>query len=70
MTGTSINPLLRAAFLARGRDANMVTLMVPFLSLEDQPKVKYFRMYLLLNCRGLVVSRCFNSKHTFFFFFP
>ncbi|CAN0196462.1 unnamed protein product [Ectocarpus sp. 6 AP-2014] len=39
MTGTSINPLLRAAFLARGRDADMVTLMVPFLSLEDQPKV-------------------------------
>ncbi|CAN0241338.1 unnamed protein product [Ectocarpus sp. 12 AP-2014] len=38
MTGTSINPLLRAAFLARGRDADMVTLMVPFLSLEDQPK--------------------------------
>lgn len=42
MTGTSINPLLRAAFLARGRDADMVTLMVPFLSLEDQPKVKRY----------------------------
>ncbi|CAM9970405.1 unnamed protein product, partial [Hapterophycus canaliculatus] len=39
MTGTSINPLLRAAFLARGRDPNMVTLMIPFLSLEDQPRV-------------------------------
>ncbi|CAM9962848.1 unnamed protein product, partial [Laminaria digitata] len=39
MTGTSINPLLRAAFLARGRDPNMVTLMVPFLAPEDQPKV-------------------------------
>lgn len=42
MTGTSINPLLRAAFLARGRDANMVTLMVPFVATEDQPKVRAF----------------------------
>ncbi|CAM9638879.1 unnamed protein product, partial [Sphacelaria rigidula] len=39
MTGTSINPLLRAAFLTRGRDAGMVTLMVPFLPPEDQPRV-------------------------------
>ncbi|CAM9247264.1 unnamed protein product, partial [Choristocarpus tenellus] len=39
MTGTSINPLLRAAFLTRGRDSGMVTLMVPFLSPEEQPKL-------------------------------
>ncbi|CAM9727529.1 unnamed protein product, partial [Discosporangium mesarthrocarpum] len=39
MTGTSINPLLRAAFLTRGRDPGMVTLMVPFLTREEQPKL-------------------------------
>ncbi|CAM9437142.1 unnamed protein product, partial [Chrysoparadoxa australica] len=39
MTGTSINPLLRAAFLTRGRDPGMVTLMLPYLEVDDQHTV-------------------------------
>ncbi|KAG5187025.1 hypothetical protein JKP88DRAFT_353820 [Tribonema minus] len=39
MTGTSVNPLLRAAFLARGRPKGKVTLVVPWLDVEDQAKV-------------------------------
>lgn len=36
MTGTSINPLLRAAYLSRGRPSGKVYLMVPWLPLEEQ----------------------------------
>jgi digalactosyldiacylglycerol synthase len=38
LTGTSINPLLRAAYLARNRPPGRVTLMVPWLKRADQDK--------------------------------
>jgi digalactosyldiacylglycerol synthase len=36
LTGTSINPLLRSAYLANERSPGKVTLMVPWLSTRDQ----------------------------------
>jgi hypothetical protein len=49
MTGTSINPLLRAAFLARGRPDGVITLVVPWLDRDDQDKVidefSHFQMH-------------------------
>ena len=36
MTGTSINPLLRAAYLAKDRPAGKITLMVPYVPMSEQ----------------------------------
>ena len=36
LTGTSVNPLLRAAYLAKERPEGMITLMVPWLEKDDQ----------------------------------
>jgi digalactosyldiacylglycerol synthase len=46
LTGTSVNPLLRAAYLAKDRPPGRVTLMVPWLKKEEQdiafpPKLRF-----------------------------
>jgi len=43
MTGTSINPMLRAWALAGAPERHAVTLCVPFLGPEDQDKVRPLR---------------------------
>lgn len=39
MTGTAVNPLLRAAHLARTPQRHRVTLCVPWVPLADQPAI-------------------------------
>lgn len=41
MTGTAVNPLLRAAYLQLGREARKVTLMLPFLETKDDQERVY-----------------------------
>eukprot|EP00286_Rhodomonas_abbreviata_P006106 CAMPEP_0181330554 /NCGR_PEP_ID=MMETSP1101-20121128/23965_1 /TAXON_ID=46948 /ORGANISM="Rhodomonas abbreviata, Strain Caron Lab Isolate" /LENGTH=388 /DNA_ID=CAMNT_0023439825 /DNA_START=574 /DNA_END=1737 /DNA_ORIENTATION=+ len=39
MTGTAVNPMLRAAHLARTKENHRVTLCVPWVPLKDQPAI-------------------------------
>lgn len=45
MTGTSVNPLLRALYLARGRRKGSVTLMVPWLEDQESRKNLYHQAF-------------------------
>ncbi len=45
MTGTAVNPLLRAAYLTRGRPEGKIFLVVPWIPIEDQNVRKWNRYH-------------------------
>jgi hypothetical protein len=59
MTGTSINPLLRAAILTRDRADDMITLVLPFLPTEVDQKVRSKLQQCLTNA---CMHALFNSN--------
>jgi digalactosyldiacylglycerol synthase len=65
MTGTAINPLLRAAYLVRNKDVN-VTLLVPWLSKKDQ--ILVYPNQTTFNApqdQERYIRKCLNSRLSF-----